>query len=398
MKKVIYFLAVFVILFGILCSCNHTDNAVGGNTNMPGNENNSSDDESLTKYNEAMALLEQGRLVDAYTIFLTIKDYKDVMDHLSCMSFKYKQKVDAGRPDTYYEYNEYGKITYEYHTSPSVAYSYTYEYDENQRLIKTQYDSDSGKQSIKLYEYDAVGNLIKQTDINGDTVYVTSFEYDVRGNMTRVVSENPNIIIEYKYDDANNLLETIVKNKDGEVTESSFSEYDSNNRLIRHTIKYESGTQVNIYEYDESGNTLFVVNEIDGNFISRQEYEYDENGSCKKQSNTYASGEGSVVLWSYNETGNVIEERKEENGHCLSSTCYEYDENGNCVRKTHTLPTQDRSSEVISEYDKWGNLLRVEYVDREGETITNSQVIEYQGYTLYYDPFYAQEFSLRAGK
>ena len=166
---------------------------------------------------------------------------------------------------------------------------------------------------------------------------------------------------------------------------------------IRNMLDTETG-QVNIYEYDESGNTLFVVNEIDGNFISRQEYEYDENGNCKKQLNTYASGEGSVVLWSYNETGDVVEERKEENGHCLSSTCYEYDENGNCVRKTHTLPTLDRSSEVISEYDKWGNLLRVEYVDREGETITNSQVIEYKEYTLYYDPFSAQELPLFAGK
>lgn len=398
MKKAIYFLAVFVILFGVFCSCNHTDNSVDVNINMPGNENNSSDDESLTKYNEAMALLEQGKLEEAYTIFLTLKDYKDVMEHLSCLSFKYKQIVDAGRPDTYYEYDEYGKITYEYHTSPSVAYSYTYEYDENQRLIKAQYDSDLGKQSIKLYEYDAVGNLIKQTDINGDTVYVTSFAYDVRGNKIRVVSEKFNIIIEYKYDDANNLLETIVKNKDGEVTESSFSEYDSNNRLIRQTIKYGSGTQVTTYEYDESGNTLFVVNEIDGEIISRQEYEYDENGKCKKQLNTYASGVGSVVLWSYDETGTVIEERKEENGQCLSSTRYEYDENGDCVKKTYTLPTLNRSSEVISEYDKWGNLLRVEYVDREGEKITKSQVVEYRGYTLYYDPFSTQDFPLYDGK
>ena len=114
MKKAIYFLAVFVILFGVFCSCNQTDNSVDVNTNMLGNENNSSDDESLTKYNEAMALLEQGKLEEAYTIFLTLKDYKDVMEHLSCLSFKYKQKVDAGRLDTYYEYDEYGKITYEY--------------------------------------------------------------------------------------------------------------------------------------------------------------------------------------------------------------------------------------------------------------------------------------------
>ena len=388
------------LLVANISACN-VDVSENNNDTKPESEQTLEENQTSSEvlYNEALALLQQGKLEEAYTIFLTLKNYKDVVHYLNCFAFEYKQKVYEGRPDIYYEYDEYGKVTYEYHTPLSISgYSHSYEYDENQRLIKDQYASDSGKQSIKLYEYDAVGNLTKQTDIDGDTVYVTSVEFDERGNKTRVISDEYNITIEYQYDGANNLLEMLIRNKDGEVTEGYFYEYDSNNRLICKTSQYSSVTEVSTYEYDESGNTLSVVNENNGVFISRQDYEYDENGNRKKLLNSYTSDIGSVVLWIYDESGNVIEERHEENGKCLSCKRYEYDENGNCIKETSTEPTRNCSSQKKYEYDKWGNLLRIEYVDRMGENITTSYVVEYQEYKLYYNPYLTQKLPLYAGK
>lgn len=400
MKKSVSFLLVLLMLLGALCSCHvaDKDSTPPVEDAIPPSQEGTLVDARLAEYDKALTLLREGKLEEAYTIFLTLRDYADTADYLDRFAFKYTQKFYNGSPDVYYEYDEYGKVTYEYHSPLSISdFFYTYEYDESQRLIKKQYGVKKEIEpdiwyeyeirSTILNEYDTNGHLIKQTETEGDTVYTTTVEFDERGNKAKVHWGRFGVTLEYRYDEANNLLEMVVRNQSGNVTEGDFYEYDSSGRVIREEHRIgTSKREVQIYEYDEVGRTRSMVQELNGRSQSRHEFEYDQDGNCKQELITYTGGSTSMVIWRYDKNGNVIEEYKESDGKILSRDRYEYDANGNCVKKTSERPIEGRVSEEFCEYDKWGNLLKTRYVMRDGDG-SNTYEIGYGGYTLYYDPY-----------
>ena len=122
--------------------------------------------------------------------------------------------------------------------------------------------------SVETYEYDANGQLTKQTDLNGDRV-VNSFTYgyDTAGNITSIRSENvageqtsvSNVTM--KYDAANRLIKyngkTVTYDADGNMTygplngELASFTYDCRNRLV------SAGDTS--YEYDAENNRIGVT-------------------------------------------------------------------------------------------------------------------------------------------
>ena len=72
-------------------------------------------DERIVPYREAIKQLKEGNINEAYDLFLTIKDYKDVSAYLECFAFRYSSFTIIS-PDyasnTYYEYDELGNATF----------------------------------------------------------------------------------------------------------------------------------------------------------------------------------------------------------------------------------------------------------------------------------------------
>ena len=140
-----------------------------------------------------------------------------------------------------YEYDEKGNMTKHDYIGPdssTVSYTYVYEFDTNGNVKKEErYDAtEEYHMSTTWYEYSADGFLEKKTVFklmpDGTDGGQERTKYDKNGNKTQYTSEDGNdrIIIDdhysYEYDDNNNMISQIVKNKSGEMKESYQYEYE----------------------------------------------------------------------------------------------------------------------------------------------------------------------------
>ena len=135
------------------------------------------------------------------------------------------------------------------------------------RVVPPDEYTRSMKSRFPVYEYDDRGNIISETDSDGDKTY---FEYDDQGNM-----------INRTYPIG------------GKVTYV----YDSSGNMISKT--YPDGHKFT-FEYDNRGNKISVIY-ANG---SKRTYEYDDR--CNIISETYPNG--SKRIYEYDDHGNMISE------------------------------------------------------------------------------------------
>jgi YD repeat-containing protein len=255
-----------------------------------------------------------------------------------------------------------------------------FEYDLKGRLIKV---TDEKKNDIH-YKYDIVGNLIEVIDANGHSIkycydlmnnlievhrygkildetiqkmydgitlenepieYITKYEYDKVGNIIKEI--NPTgLVTEFSYDEAGN---NIAK-KDREGFYTTF-EYNALNKLTK--VKFSEEKEIN-YEYNELGHLVTVtdwlgVNKFELDFIGRVKklkdfknriVEYGWNESDEKEYMIYP--DGNRVNYSYDVMGrldSILESSQK--------TTYKYDEIGRVSK--HIMP--DGTTKTY-EYDK----------------------------------------------
>lgn len=145
---------------------------------------------------------------------------------------------------------------------------YESEYDDMGNVLKmisTRYmtdDSEETEESGYEYKYDTEGRIVKQTWIfpTGEKA-VTEKQYDENGSEikykyvfidldgTEKVLNEYELIYEYEYDDAGNLVKKITYNKEEPSKKIAEDEYDANGNTIRST-QYSANGYINIYEYE----------------------------------------------------------------------------------------------------------------------------------------------------
>ncbi|MBE6531821.1 MAG: hypothetical protein E7679_07050 [Ruminococcaceae bacterium] len=358
-------------------------------------------DTKMTSYLKAVKLLEKGNIQEAYDIFLTIKDYGNVEEYLNCFSFKYDVKIirDPNSATTYYyEYDEYGNQTLEIYSS-RYGYSKTsdsYEYDDNHNLTKHVYVSTSGNEITRSYEYDEKGRLILFVDPMGCAV---NFEYDDVGNKIKEIFDY-GTILDYIYDERGNLLETIGSNSNGDITYRKINEYDIKGNLTKIVQGTEEDSQsITTFEYDEKGNILKRnVKQSDGYTYSVEyEYEYDDYGNKIKYAAYYQSGNFEKISYKYDQNGNMLEKHREDEEGKDYSEYFEYDAKGNCIKRTYTRHTSSITDVWTYEYDDYGNLIKA-ISPGETDSPDDYYITVYTGYKLYYDPSNFQDLPRYAGK
>ncbi len=193
---------------------------------------------------------------------------------------------------TYY-YDEYGneiKLTKE-DLNGNVQSTWLCEYDDNQNLIKRSVDTGDGTLFVQLIQtYDDKGNLIEKREISlsGESVY--TYQYDEQNRLVSISTGGQ--IIEtctyeadgsYKIQKVNDANEYSVYRADGKIQERYFGSnmkvvwsYNEDGVLVEcATYSGENITQKTVCHLDDNGNTIKIsqVN-ASGNETVMGEYEY----------------------------------------------------------------------------------------------------------------------------
>jgi RHS repeat-associated protein len=179
----------------------------------------------------------------------------------------------------------------------------TYTYDALNRLIQTIYADASSTQT----EYDAIGRVIAEIDENNNRTEhgydaagrriitrdalgnETVFTYDANGNLISQRDANNNTT-QYQYDILDNRTKTIYP----DATESTQS-YDVLGQVIERTDQNNLSTQ---YAYDAVGRLISVTDVLE-NITS---YTYDEAGNKLTQTDAL----GRTTSWTYDGLGNQL--------------------------------------------------------------------------------------------
>lgn len=296
----------------------------------------------------------------------------------------------------------------------------TAEYDDrgNCTRVVTPFTDGSGRQVVRTAAYDAHGQRVEVThpkdaadrrrtdtitwnnglpsvvvcddDVEGLRL-TTSFEYDERGNLTRLIDPRSNDVLvaynalnqpvtfsrqsqgpdfgervatAYFYDANDNLVQVDMDNRDAEGTLdpvnpqwSTWLSYDALNRprLIAHELTHvvQQRVMTNEFVYDAAGRLVLhrlpeAVSGADPN--NTVAFAYDERGLLLRCECAPGTGLSSVDTFDYNANGNLVRVTRADASATKETTCA-YDGFGRCVRLT------DAMGNVVTRcFDANGNL------------------------------------------
>jgi RHS repeat-associated protein len=254
-------------------------------------------------------------------------------------------------------------------------------YEFNNNGLVTSYSSDTDNITV---EYPSSGvNVALPTNTNSNGLDI-EYDYDNRGNVTRIDKNNGDVVEEFEYDSDNNLIE--YTDAEDNVTEFV---YDSDENLIEIIDAYNNSITFN---YDTYGQLLSRTNQ-EGITVN---YTYENDGAVSSISapegiNSTFVYDGVNRLEERNDNGLITTYTYDDNDNVLEivnsggfATVYDYDTNDNLTSITNannvvTSFEYDDQDRVIEE--SFGNLTtEYEYGDEgflEEITKPSGQQIDY---------------------
>ena len=197
-----------------------------------------------------------------------------------------------------YSYDSLYRLTSETITEGEKVTGYTYAYDNvSNRILKTE------NGAATEYVYNALNQLVSDSN--------TSYEYDLNGNLVRVIGSAQSAL--YEYNAENKLVRATVQNG-VLVTEETYTYDYSGNRTSKTTHRSDGVTEYVKYLNDNSSLTNVLA-------------EIDENGTAKC---VYTIGadlisqerDGKVSVYLYDGHGSVVG-LANESGVITDTYCYD---------------------------------------------------------------------------
>ena len=359
-KSMCLLLALLILMGVLLVSCGEAATPTDEPASSDGNDSPTTTEptgevviNSMKKtYETALSCLEQGKIEEAYALFLSIPDYRDVSEHLACFVYRHGKKVTRSSSlgnIVDYRYNQYGQeIEWRngnkignrlYDDKGNLLYEIfetgdknTYTYDESGLLIKREtHRAHDGKiseseryfynekgQKIKLvreigsdgryvyefhYEYDEKGNRIRATNyFNGEMEGVTVFSYDTAGNLiSEIITtlEGKWYGHKYEYNEHHLLISQTYSSSVYGVIDTVTMEYDANGNLVRRVYAYKNEyVEESLYEYDGAGQKIKHSRKWNSVLTGVETYEYDKRGILNRHMAHSYNEDGSIASYS----------------------------------------------------------------------------------------------------
>jgi len=162
---------------------------------------------------------------------------------------------------TEYVYNALNQLVSDSETS--------YEYDLNGNLVRV-----IGSAQSALYEYNSENKLVKATVQNGSLVIEESYTYDYQGNRTSKTTHRSDGVTEYvKYLNDNSSLTNVLAEIDSEGSVQAYYTIGAD------LISQERDGKKSYYVYDGHGSVVGLANESG---VVTDTYSYDAFGNLLK--------------------------------------------------------------------------------------------------------------------
>ena len=397
MKRFIALALILILTFSMaftMVSCKKNSNDT-----EPTDENNDNPTEDESKdvvdpvkqadYDRALALINEGKLEEAYTIFKNLGNFKNSEDMLARFRYMPKSMLyteiyskdgeepktdvttsttvlnDKGFPTTititysdgdtdiyYFTYDASGAITKVINDWNGELCTVEYSYDSSYNMVEAINTSDDGT-SIYTYKYDSRGNMTEEKYVfyDGSTTTYT-WAYDSRNRVTKKTethNSGSSYVYEYEYDSNGNEIKCTYSYSSSSYSNSSVttSTYDSNNNITKKTVTSDTEvTQETVYHYNSKGYLIKIV-ETGSSYSRITDYTYDENGNVirEKRSSNYSND---YSYWSAND--------------------YTYDANGNIIKDVYTSSNQEGEDVEEYTYDAHGNITGYSYMYSDGDS------------------------------
>ncbi len=280
-------------------------------TDENGGENTVTAGKSNTE--KALALIEAGKLAEAHALLYNLtertEEEGELLSKLVYLPLLIQDENSTATLSC--EYNLDGLLTKQIIQTAEQTEFVFYTYDEQGNLLSEEFSSSFGDGGKYSYTYDENGNCIVEERVVGP--------YSVK------------------------ILTT----------------YDKNQKPV--TIRYEEKTSWSevSYTYDETDSVTSVsLNSASGR-QSRENYTYDENKTCIKETRDSFDGEQwthSVITYehTYDEQGKLLSTTcvTNENEQGAKRTLYTYDKHGSLLSETHIAP--DGTTKYSFAYDEFG--------------------------------------------
>lgn len=225
-------------------------------------------------------------------------------------------------------------------------YVWTTKYLKDDRVIqKTTKRKDNGYSSVENYYYDKNGTLTKTIEKDNDGVVDTRHYYK-SGNVSKEIHNDPHIdeVSESYYKDgAYNPYKEVVKDKAGNIEQTT---------MFKNT---KEGYQISSKTKNANGETTHTAN-------------YDKNGYTKTE--TYYDSDGSTTTYTYRKHGKISNVEMKADGKVIETEQYFYDAKGReaksvkkdadgNITETSTTTYGKNSSSRTETRDADGNLKEV---------------------------------------
>ncbi|MGN0800930.1 MAG: hypothetical protein ACI4NU_10950 [Christensenellales bacterium] len=214
-------------------------------------------------------------------------------------------------------------------------------------LKETKFSKDGLITAYTEYEYDDIGNRIKETSYYGTYAAMSLFGEE------KVIS----VGFEYEYDDKGNIISIYPFDSDGYCSwyDERKNEYDRYGNLIKCTL-YSKGAAATYEEYEYDGENRIerrcYLN--DGYMYLKEQYEYDKSGKILSEIHiSYLdTTHTNFYKYEYKRGGREVKKTEYYDRKEAGYTEYEYDAKGNLIKETN-----------YSEWDVLKGWIEYEYTD-----------------------------------
>ncbi|MEZ6131916.1 MAG: cadherin domain-containing protein [Planctomycetaceae bacterium] len=202
------------------------------------------------------------------------------------------------------------------------------------------------------YTYNDFGQVLTQTFADGS---VTEFEYDTRGNLSRVIEDTDITLYEYELSTDGDRLKRVTY-PNGRFLEYTYDEFGRRIEMV------DQDSFATRYEYDAAGR-LFRLRDADDVLLVT--YLYDEAGRLSR----IEKGNGTFTTYEYDAAGNILSLKNWRNETELNSRFdYTYDSRGRRI----TMDTLD--GRWTYGYDGTGQLTRAVFVSLDPDKIPHQDL------------------------